>query len=253
MTPSPDSDRAAFSRRDFLLRAGQVGAALSITPLAAQALRPPASKEALAHGVLTGTATGTTARTAAQQVAALSTGLKWRMLGPFRGGRVDAVTGVPGRPHEFYFGHVNGGVWKTVDGGHVWSPVFDGQSVASIGAIAVAPSAPDTLYVGTGERTLRQSSSLGGGVYKTTDGGKTWAQAALNAPVLSKSFTRFRLAWRWDGGPATLMSRAIDETGAVQPTRAGFIAERGERQNYHNNAIQAWAIAANGEVSNVYA
>jgi sulfane dehydrogenase subunit SoxC len=87
----------------------------------------------------------------------------------------------------------------------------------------------------------------------SADGGKTWAQAALNAPVLSKSFTRFRLAWRWDGGPATLMSRAIDETGAVQPTRAGFIAERGERQNYHNNAIQAWAIAANGEVSNVYA
>jgi sulfane dehydrogenase subunit SoxC len=87
----------------------------------------------------------------------------------------------------------------------------------------------------------------------SADGGKTWAQAALNDPVLSKSFTRFRLPWRWDGGPATLMSRAVDETGAVQPTRASFIAERGERQNYHNNGIQAWAIAASGEVSNVYA
>jgi sulfane dehydrogenase subunit SoxC len=87
----------------------------------------------------------------------------------------------------------------------------------------------------------------------SADGGKTWAQAALNDPVLSKSFTRFRMAWRWDGGAATLMSRAIDETGAVQPTRASIVAERGERQNYHNNGIQAWAVAAGGEVSNVYA
>ena len=87
----------------------------------------------------------------------------------------------------------------------------------------------------------------------SADGGKTWAQAALNEPVLSKSFTRFRSPWKWDGGPATLMSRAVDETGAVQPTRASIVAERGERQNYHNNGIQAWAIAASGEVSNVYA
>jgi sulfane dehydrogenase subunit SoxC len=61
------------------------------------------------------------------------------------------------------------------------------------------------------------------------------------------------MAWQWNGGPATLMSRAVDETGAVQPTRASIVAERGERQNYHNNGIQAWAIAASGEVSNVYA
>jgi sulfane dehydrogenase subunit SoxC len=87
----------------------------------------------------------------------------------------------------------------------------------------------------------------------SADGGKSWAQAALNEPVLSKSFTRFRMAWRWDGGPAVLMSRAVDETGAVQPTRGSIVAERGERQNYHNNGIQAWAVAANGEVSNVYA
>jgi sulfane dehydrogenase subunit SoxC len=87
----------------------------------------------------------------------------------------------------------------------------------------------------------------------SADGGRTWADAALNDPVLSKSFTRFRLPWRWSGGPAVLMSRAVDETGAVQPTRASLIAEFGERQNYHNNGIQAWAIAAGGEVSNVYA
>jgi sulfane dehydrogenase subunit SoxC len=87
----------------------------------------------------------------------------------------------------------------------------------------------------------------------SADGGRSWGEAALSDPVLPKSFTRFRMAWRWDGGPAVLMSRAVDETGAVQPTRASLIAERGERMNYHNNGIQAWSIAAGGEVSNVYA
>jgi sulfane dehydrogenase subunit SoxC len=87
----------------------------------------------------------------------------------------------------------------------------------------------------------------------SADGGRTWAEAALNEPVLSKSFTRFRMAWRWNGGAAVLMSRAVDETGAVQPTRASLIAERGERMNYHNNGIQAWAITVGGEVNNVYA
>jgi sulfane dehydrogenase subunit SoxC len=87
----------------------------------------------------------------------------------------------------------------------------------------------------------------------SADGGRSWAEAALGEPVLSKSFARFRLAWQWNGGPAVLMSRAVDETGAVQPTRASLVAERGERPNYHNNGIQAWAIAQGGEVSNVFA
>jgi sulfane dehydrogenase subunit SoxC len=87
----------------------------------------------------------------------------------------------------------------------------------------------------------------------SADGGRSWADAALSEPVLPKSFTRFRMAWRWNGGPAVIKSRAIDETGAVQPTRDAFVRERGERMNYHNNAIQAWSIAAGGEVSNVYA
>jgi sulfane dehydrogenase subunit SoxC len=87
----------------------------------------------------------------------------------------------------------------------------------------------------------------------SADGGASWADAALSPPVLAKSFTRFRMAWRWNGGPAVLKSRATDETGAVQPTRERYVGERGERMNYHNNTIQAWSIAASGEVSNVYA
>lgn len=112
--------------------------------------------------------------------AGLYSGLKWRMLGPFRGGRVDAVSGVPGRPNEFYFGSVNGGIWKTIDAGRVWTPVFDSQPVASIGALAVAPSAPDTIYAGTGESTMRDSTGYGNGIYKSTDAGKTWTHIGLD-------------------------------------------------------------------------
>ena len=95
-------------------------------------------------------AAGLLTRVAAQQGGrvdpSLYSGLRWRMLGPFRGGRVAAATGVVGRPNEFYFGSVNGGVWKSIDGGRVWKPIFDAQPVASIGAIAVAASAPDVIY-----------------------------------------------------------------------------------------------------------
>jgi photosystem II stability/assembly factor-like uncharacterized protein len=101
-------------------------------------------------------------------------------MGPFRGGRVDAVSGVPGRPNEFYFGAVNGGVWKTIDAGRIWFPIFDSQPVASIGALAVAPSAPDTVYVGTGESTLRDSVGYGNGMYKSVDAGKSWTHIGLD-------------------------------------------------------------------------
>src|SRR5580658_3453384 len=84
----------------------------------------------------------------------LVNGLKWRLVGPFRGGRAVAVSGVPGDSTTFYFGAVNGGIWKTTDSGTVWTPIFDGQPVGSIGAIAVAPSDPKTIYAGTGESDI---------------------------------------------------------------------------------------------------
>jgi len=87
----------------------------------------------------------------------------------------------------------------------------------------------------------------------SADGGKSWGLAALQEPVLSKAVTRFRMAWQWDGGPAVLQSRSTDETGYVQPSRTQLIELRGDRGNYHNNMIQAWAVAGNGEVKNVYA
>jgi photosystem II stability/assembly factor-like uncharacterized protein len=106
--------------------------------------------------------------------------LHWRLIGPFRGGRALAVTGVPGEPNHFYFGAVDGGVWESIDAGRTWHPIFDGEPVASIGAIAVAPSDPTTLYVGTGEADMRSDIARGDGMYKSTDGGKTWTHIGLN-------------------------------------------------------------------------
>ena len=109
----------------------------------------------------------------------LVNGLKWRLIGPFRGGRAVAVAGVPGDSTTFYFGAVNGGLWKTTDAGVTWAPIFDGQPVGSIGALAVAPSDPKTIYAGTGESDIREDFSSGNGVYKSTDGGASWHHIGL--------------------------------------------------------------------------
>jgi photosystem II stability/assembly factor-like uncharacterized protein len=105
--------------------------------------------------------------------------LQWRMIGPFRGGRTVGASGVAGKPNVFYIGVNNGGVWKTTDYGHVWEPIFDDQQTGSIGALAVAPSNPDILYVGSGEGLQRPDLSTGDGVYKSTDGGKSWKNMGL--------------------------------------------------------------------------
>jgi photosystem II stability/assembly factor-like uncharacterized protein len=110
----------------------------------------------------------------------LYSGLRWRMIGPFRGGRVNAVSGVPGQPNAFYFGAVGGGVWKSINAGRTWSPIFDGQPIASVGAIAVAPSNPDIVYVGSGEADMRSQISYGNGIYRSADAGKTWRHVGLD-------------------------------------------------------------------------
>jgi photosystem II stability/assembly factor-like uncharacterized protein len=106
--------------------------------------------------------------------------LHWRSIGPFRAGRVLPVTGVRGQPEVYYFGSVGGGVWKTNDAGRTWKPIFDSQPIASIGAIAVAPSDSNVIYVGSGEADMRSSISYGNGMYKSTDAGKTWSRIGLS-------------------------------------------------------------------------
>jgi photosystem II stability/assembly factor-like uncharacterized protein len=171
------SSEHALSRRGFFLRATQVGAALSVaSPGIGRFLQTAGAQGSIAHTPLVG---GDFPPSDPTDYSKLFSGLHWRMMGPFRGGRVDAVSGVPGRPNEFYFGSVNGGVWKSIDAGRVWEPVFDSQPVASIGAIAVAASAPDVVYVGSGECTLRDSTGYGNGVYKSVDAGKTWTHIGL--------------------------------------------------------------------------
>ena len=119
------------------------------------------------------------APTAASVDESLFNAMRWRGIGPYRGGRALAVTGVAGDPGMYYFGAVAGGVWKTANSGASWTPIFDSQPMSSIGAIAVAASNHDILYVGTGEGALRGNITYGDGVYKTSDGGKTWAHVGL--------------------------------------------------------------------------
>ncbi len=110
----------------------------------------------------------------------LFSALEWRSIGPYRGGRVTAVAGVVGQPFVHYMGATGGGVWKTVDGGMTWEPVSDDYFTAgSIGAIAVAASDPNVVYVGTGESPIRGNTSPGDGLYRSVDAGKTWTHIGL--------------------------------------------------------------------------
>jgi photosystem II stability/assembly factor-like uncharacterized protein len=208
-------NESELSRRRFLLRAGQMGCALTIVPnLPLDWAVPEAARAApLTDGVLAH----------APINPKVYDGLRWRMLGPFRAGRVNAVTGVPGRPNEFYFGSVNGGVWKSIDAGRVWEPVFDGQPVASVGAIAVAPSAPDTLYVGTGESTLRDSMGFGNGVYKTTNAGRTWTHLGLDE---TQHIGKIAVDPR---DPNVVFVAAIGHLYAANPERGVFRSRDGGR------------------------
>ena len=115
----------------------------------------------------------------AQPAAPSLPALRWRLIGPFRGGRTRAAAGVPSQPNLFYVGQVNGGVWKSDDYGRTWNPIFDDQPTQSIGAIAVAPSNPKILYVASGEGLRRPDLSVGDGIYRSADSGRTWTHLGL--------------------------------------------------------------------------
>lgn len=131
------------------------------------------------------------AAASAQDLAPAWKNLKYRSIGPYRGGRVTAVAGVPGQPGVFYYGATGGGVWKSADAGRTWLPVSDGFfRTGSVGSIAVAPSDPNTVYVGMGEGCVRGNVSHGDGVYKSTDAGRTWKRSGL---PLSRHIPRIRV------------------------------------------------------------
>ncbi len=115
----------------------------------------------------------------AQLDPGLYSDMRWRMIGPFRGGRTVAMEGIPSQPNTFFIGVNNGGVWKTTDAGRTWQSIFDDQPTQSVGAVALAPSIPDIIYVGSGEGLQRPDLSIGDGMYKSTDGGKTWQHLGL--------------------------------------------------------------------------
>ena len=151
----------------------------------------------------------------------LYSGLRWRMIGPFRGGRVNAVSGVPGQPDTFYFGSVGGGVWKSLNSGRTWTPIFDANNVASIGAIAVSTANPDTIYVGTGESDMRDSIAYGNGVYKSTDAGKTWKHLGLEN---TKQIGRIIIDPK---NPNTVFVAALGNAYASNPDRGVYRSQDG--------------------------
>src|SRR6185503_10025264 len=150
----------------------------------------------------------------AQQLdPSLYSDLRWRMIGPFRAGRVNAVSGVVGQPETYYFGSVGGGVWKSSNSGRTWTPVFDSTNVASIGAIGVAPSDGNVIYVGTGEPDMRDSIAFGNGAYKSTDAGKTWKHLGLEN---TKQIGRIIVDPK---NPSTVFVAALGNAYAPNPDR----------------------------------
>ncbi|HLK34965.1 MAG TPA: hypothetical protein VKT29_17840, partial [Terriglobales bacterium] len=163
-----------------------------------------------------------TAQAPAQQFdPGIYAGLRWRCIGPFRGGRALAASGVPGQTETFYFGAVGGGVWKTTDSGRVWRPVFDAAPIASIGALAVAPSDPNVIYVGTGEADMRSDISFGDGVYKSTDAGKTWHSVGLRE---TRHIGRILVDPR---NPDIVLVAALGRAYGPNPDRGVFRSEDG--------------------------
>ena len=163
------------------------------------------------------------------------------MVGPFRAGRVNAVSGVVGQPETFYFGSVGGGVWKSQNAGRTWTPIFDATDVASIGAIGVAPSNPDVIYVGTGEADMRDSIAFGNGVYKSSDAGKTWKHLGLEN---TKQIGRIIVDPK---NPNTVFVAALGNVYAPNPDRGVYRSRDGgatwEKVLFKNEEVGAIDLA----------
>jgi photosystem II stability/assembly factor-like uncharacterized protein len=138
------------------------------------------------------------------------------MIGPFRGGRSNAVSGIEGQPNVYYFGAVSGGVWKTTNGGITWEPIFESQPIASVGALALAPSNPQVIYVGSGEADFRSNLTYGNGVYKSSDGGRTWRNIGLHD---SRHIARVLVD---PHDPDTVLVAALGEAYGPSPERGVF-------------------------------
>ncbi len=175
-----------------IARAGRLAFSLAILALGTQSLvfaqtKPERQSKAAKP---TQSAPSPTAKESSQNATAesdsgkpgdkLFTGMKYRMIGPFRGGRSLTAAGIPGDPTTYYFGATGGGVWKSTDGAMTWSPIFDKEGSGDIGSLAVANSDHNTIYVGTGEACIRGNIAQGDGVYKSLDGGKTWKNVGLH-------------------------------------------------------------------------
>src|SRR5262245_19530845 len=183
---------------------------------------------------------------------ALYAGLRWRSIGPFRSGRVNGVSGVPGQPNVFYMGSIGGGVWKTPNAGRTWFPVFDSQQIASIGAIAVAASNTDVVYVGSGEADMRSQISYGNGMYKSTDAGRTWTHIGLdNTRQIGKVIVDTR-------DPNVVLVAALGHVYAANPDRCVFRSRDGgatwHKVLFKSNDVGAIDLAFDpGNTQTIYA
>ena len=154
---------------------------------------------------------------AQQYDPSLYSGMQWRQIGPFRAGRVTGVTGIPGQPAIYYMGTAGGGAWKTSDGGMVWKPIFDKEHVASIGAIEVAPSNPNIVYIGTGDvSNVGGAVNQGNGVWKSTDAGETWQHIGL------EDSRHIGAIWVDPQNPDIVFVAALGHTFAPNPERGIF-------------------------------
>lgn len=184
--------------------------------------------------------------------ASLFSALNWRSIGPYRGGRVDAVAGVPGKLNIGYFGSVDGGVFKTTDAGVTWQPLFQHAPVASVGAIGVAPSDPQIIYVGTGESTIRTDASYGDGVYRSSDGGKTWQHVGLDE---TRQIARLLVDPQ---NPNRVLVAALGHAWGPNPERGVFLTTDGgqhwKKTLYVNDQTGAVDLARDpGNPQSIYA